>query len=102
MDDAVTVRDLEGRIVLANARRASTCRCGRGADRDALPSSALRASSTPTAQMHDRDLPWIRAAGGRARGALLVRRVERATGEQQWLLIKATPIRDATAPVASS
>ena len=40
------------------------------------------------------DLPSSRAARGEESGPLLVRNVIRATGEERWLLHKATPVYD--------
>jgi serine phosphatase RsbU (regulator of sigma subunit)/anti-sigma regulatory factor (Ser/Thr protein kinase) len=45
--------------------------------------------------LHDADLPWFRLLQGEEHvEPMLMRRVVRATGEQQWLLNKVTAIRD--------
>jgi serine phosphatase RsbU (regulator of sigma subunit)/PAS domain-containing protein/anti-sigma regulatory factor (Ser/Thr protein kinase) len=99
MDDAVNVRDLEGRIVLANA--ASAAMLG-ARDPGELPDTPLLALwerfslfDADGRPLRDVDLPWYRLLHGEPHvEPLLMRRVTRETGEQQWLLNKATPIRD--------
>ena len=99
MDDAVNVRDLDGRIVLANAASAAMLHAQAP---DELPDTPLpelwdRFSlfDADGAALHDEHLPWYRLLHGEPHvEPLLMRRVTRETGEQQWLVNKATAIRD--------
>jgi PAS domain-containing protein len=101
MDDAVAVRDLEGRVVLANAAAAAMVRAETAEEMTKTALSALwerfafwDADGRP---LRDEQLPWQRVLRGEQHvEPLLLRRVVRETGEQQWLLNKATPIRDPT------
>jgi serine phosphatase RsbU (regulator of sigma subunit)/anti-sigma regulatory factor (Ser/Thr protein kinase) len=100
MDDAVAVRDLEGRVVLANAAAAAMVRAETAEEMTKTALSALwerfafwDADGRP---LRDEQLPWQRVLRGEQHvEPLLLRRVVRETGEQQWLLNKAMPIRDA-------
>ena len=97
MDDAVNVRDLHGRIVLANAASRAMLHAGGPDDRLDLPELWDRFAlfAADGRDLHDEDLPWFRLLHGAEHvEPLLMRRVVRATGEQQWLLVKATAIRD--------
>ena len=50
--------------------------------------------------LHEEDLPWFRLLRGEEHvEPLLMRRVVRATGDEQWLHNKATPIRDGSGRV---
>jgi PAS domain S-box-containing protein len=89
MDDAVTVRDAEGRIVLANPAAVALV----GAEsleelqRDGLPALWERfALYTPDG------VPLHEAP--REAGSDLLRRVDRRTGEQRWLLSRDTELYD--------
>jgi PAS domain-containing protein len=99
MEDAVNVRALDGHIVLANAASAAMLGAGEPGELPGTPLPELwdRFSlfDADGAALHDEDLPWYRLLRGAAHvEPLLMRRVTRETGEQQWLLNKATPIRD--------
>jgi PAS domain S-box-containing protein len=100
MEDAVTVLDASGRIVMANAAAASLM----GAD------SVEQLIATPMAQLWERfalydadgrplaeqDLSRTRSGsrGERNPPPLLVRRVDRVTGDQRWLLAKSSILHD--------
>ena len=83
-----------GRIVMANAAaaRLMQARLGRAAARDADGASCGSASrsTTPTAGRSPTGrLAWLRAREDeRKPPPLLVRRVDRATGDQRWLLVQ--------------
>jgi len=99
MEDAVNVRALDGHIVLANAASAAMLGAGEPGELPGTPLPELwdRFSlfDADGAALHDEDLPWYRLLRGAAHvEPLLMRRVTRETGEQQWLLNKATPIHD--------
>ena len=101
MDDAVNVRDLDGRDRARPTRRLPRC-CGlRVARRPArgrrFPrcSSASRCSTPTGARCATSTCRGSACCGARSTSdPLLMRRVIRETGEQQWLLNKATAIRD--------
>ena len=97
MEDAVTVRDGTGRIVLAN--RAAVEMLG--------AASLAELQATSLAELWERfalfdaegrpvgasGLTWMQALEGRDRApSTLLRRVTRATGRQQWLVMKATAL----------
>jgi PAS domain S-box-containing protein len=96
--EAVLVRDADGQIVFANSAAARLL---------GLESVEALTAASPEQLMalydvfDDRgnrlnlaDLPSSRAARGEAAGPLLVRNVIRDTGEERWLLHKATPVFD--------
>jgi serine phosphatase RsbU (regulator of sigma subunit)/PAS domain-containing protein len=96
--EAVLVRDARGRIVFANPATANLLR---------LPSPEAVTTATPGSLMarYDvfdeqgrpitlDDLPSMALQRGEHADPLLVRNVIRATGEERWLLHKATPVYD--------
>jgi PAS domain S-box-containing protein len=96
--EAVIVREAAGALVFANPAAARLL---------GLESSEQVLSATPEQLMalydvYDEqgrglslaDLPSARAAQGEQVKPVLVRNVIRSTGEQRWLLHKATPVRD--------
>jgi PAS domain S-box-containing protein len=99
MEDAVTVLDARDRIVMANDAAARLMGAG----------SVEQLIATPVAKawerfaLYDADgrplgeqgLAWEHARPGEQRPPpRLVRRVDRATGEQRWLLAKSSVLRD--------
>ncbi len=99
MEDAVTVLDRNGRIVMGNMAAARLMEVG----------SVERLIATPMAELWERfalydadgrplaetDMAWMRARRGEpSPPPLLVRRVDRTTGEQRWLLAKSSVMRD--------
>ena len=99
LDDAVTVLDPDGRIVMANAAAASLMGVA----------SVEELIATPMAEMFERfaiydpdgrplaedDLGWMSARPGEPNPPpLLTRRVDRATGDQRWLLAKCSILHD--------
>ncbi|MFL5856285.1 MAG: SpoIIE family protein phosphatase, partial [Solirubrobacteraceae bacterium] len=99
MEDAVNVRTLDGRIVLANAASAAMLGAREPGELPDTPLPELwdRFSlfDADGAALHEEHLPWYRVLRGEGHvEPLLMRRVTRETGEQKWLLNKATPIRD--------
>jgi PAS domain S-box-containing protein len=97
MEDAVTVRDGEGRIVLANRAAVELLGAASLAELRETSLSELweryalfDAGGRPVT---DADLGWMQALQGRRRvPSTLIRRVTRATGLQQWLVMKATAL----------
>ncbi len=99
LDDAVTVVDPDGRIVMANTAAASLMGVA----------SVDELLATPMAEMFERyavydpdgrplaedDLGWMSARAGEPNPPpLLTRRVDRATGDQRWLLAKCSILHD--------
>jgi PAS domain S-box-containing protein len=96
--EAVLVRDVNGPIVFANEAAAHLLGLGSAEDVTAATAEQLmslyevfdeRGHTVSLA-----DLPSARAVRGETPRPLLVRNVIRATGEQRWLLHKATPVFD--------
>jgi GAF domain-containing protein len=99
LGEAVLVRDPAGEIVFANSAAARLLSVGSVRE----VTDAQRGELMALFDVFDEagnslelgDLPSARAARGEAADPLLVRNVIRATGEERWLLNKATPVFDA-------
>jgi PAS domain S-box-containing protein len=99
LEDAVTVLDADGRIVMANAAAATLMGAGSVERLVATPMAELwkrfalyDADGRPLAE---RDVPSLRARDGeRNPPPMLVRRVDRTSGEQRWLLAKRSILQD--------
>ncbi len=96
--DAVTIRDRSGRIVYAN--RASLESMGfssleeiREGDPRAL-FNRYRVTDESGAPLRMEDLPSMRLLRGEDPSPLLLRYFEHETGEEEWRLLKATPLFD--------
>jgi PAS domain S-box-containing protein len=97
--EAVLVRDADGPLVFANQAAARLLGLGSAEDVLAMGSKQLM-ELFDVFDEHGRpvklaDLPSARAALGESAQPLLVRNVIRSTGEERWLLHKATPVFDA-------
>ncbi|MET0771036.1 MAG: SpoIIE family protein phosphatase [Solirubrobacteraceae bacterium] len=94
MDDAVTVRDDSGRLLLGND--AAVRLLGASSQEELLGTSLADlwkrfALYAPDGRPIGSDgLSWMRALGDERPAPMLMRRVDLATGAQQWLLSKAT------------
>ena len=99
LGEAVLVRDPAGQIVFANSAAARLLSVGSVRE----VTDAQRGELMALFDVFDEagrslelgDLPSARAARGEVAEPLLVRNVIRATGEERWLLNKATPVFDA-------
>ncbi len=96
--EAVVVRNADGRIVFANPATARLLRVGSVRDVTSAPPGSLMALYD-VFDVHGNpvdmaDLPSGRAWRGEWPEPMLVRNVIRATGEERWLLSKATPVYD--------
>ena len=99
LGEAVLVRDRDGRIVFANPAAARLLSVGSVRE----VTDASRGELMALFDVFDEagrslqlaDLPSARAAHGEVPEPLLVRNVIRSTGEERWLLNKATPVFDA-------
>ena len=97
--EAVLVRDPDGQIVFANPAAARLLSVGSVRE----VTDAARGELMALFDVFDEagrslrlaDLPAARAARGEVPEPLLVRNVIRSTGEERWLLNKATPVFDA-------
>ena len=99
MDDAVTVRDAEGRLLHANQAAVELAGAESLEALRALPFDALLeryAIYDPEGRpLAAGDMSWVRALESRrATAPVLVRRVDTATGRQLWLSSKASVILD--------
>ena len=99
LGEAVLVRDPEGRIVFANPAAARLLSVGSVREVTDASRGALMALfdvfDEAGRSLQLADLPSARAAHGEVPEPLLVRNVIRSTGEERWLLNKATPVFDA-------
>lgn len=97
--EAVLVRDATGPLVFANDAAARLLGLDSAEDVLARSSEQLMALydvfDEHGHELSLHDLPSARAARGESAPPLLVRNVIRATGEERWLLHKATPVLDA-------
>lgn len=104
--EAVTIRGPEDRLVYAN--RAALDRLGfasveelRNADPRALM-GPYETAGEDGREIRMEDLPSVRLLRGEEPEPLLLRSVHRATGEEQWALLKATAVRDAAGSVEAA
>ncbi|HSC04955.1 MAG TPA: SpoIIE family protein phosphatase, partial [Solirubrobacteraceae bacterium] len=97
--EAVLVRDVRGPLVFANDAAARLLGLASAEDVLAMSSEQLMALydvfDEHGHEISLDELPSARAARGESVRPLLVRNVIRATGEERWLLHKATPVFDA-------
>ena len=100
LDQAVTIRDADGNIVYAN--RAALAHLG-FESREQLRSRSSRSimdeyiveDELGNPLSHE-DVPSVRLMHGETAAPLLMRVVHRHTGELQWVLLRATPLRNET------
>jgi len=99
LGEAVLVRDPDGQIVFANSAAARLLSVGSVREVTDAQRGELMALfdvfDEAGTSLELADLPSARAARGESAEPLLVRNVIRATGEERWLLNKATPVFDA-------
>jgi GAF domain-containing protein len=99
LGEAVLVRDADGQIVFANPAAARLLSVGSVREVTDASRGALMALfdvfDEAGRSLQLADLPSARAAHGEVPEPLLVRNVIRSTGEERWLLNKATPVFDA-------
>ena len=97
--EAVIVRETGGEIVFANSAAARLLNLGSVRDVTAATPQELMelydVFDEAGTRLELSDLPSSCAARGEEPEPLLVRNVSRATGEERWLLHKATPLFDA-------
>ncbi len=104
--DAVTIRDMSGRLVYANhaaleSMGFSTLEEFRESDPEAL-FERYAVTGESGAPLRMEDLPSVRLLRGEDPTPLLLRYVERRSGEEYWRLLKATPLYDADGKLEAS
>jgi PAS domain S-box-containing protein len=104
--EAVTIRGPDDHLIYAN--RAALDRLGfasveelSNADPQALM-GPYEIAGEDGGEIRMEDLPSVRLLRGEEPDSLLLRFVHRATGEEQWALLKATAVRDATGEVEAA
>jgi serine phosphatase RsbU (regulator of sigma subunit) len=104
--EAVTIRGLDDHLIYAN--QAALDRLGfasveelRQADPRALM-GPYETVGEDGRQIRMEDLPSVRLLRGEQPEPLLLRSVNRMTGEEQWVLLKATAVRDATGSIEAA
>jgi PAS domain S-box-containing protein len=104
--EAVTIRGPDDRLIHAN--RAALDRMGltsveelRQAD-PRLLMSGWETVAEDGRELRMEDLPSFRALRGEEPEPLMMRSVDRVTGEEHWVLLKATPIRDASGSIEAA
>jgi PAS domain S-box-containing protein len=104
--EAVTIRSRDDRIVYANA--AALAQLGyatveelRLADpRDIMANFIVEGEDGDALRMQD--IPSVRILRGERPDPLLMRTIDRHSGLEQWLLLKATPLRDANGEIEAT
>jgi PAS domain S-box-containing protein len=98
MEDAVTVHDASGRIVMANAAAARLLGAGSVAELLATPMPDLLSRyalyDADGRALAEQDLAWNQPQDEARPRQALMRRVDRATGEQRWLVPKVSVLHD--------
>ncbi|MDQ6811872.1 MAG: SpoIIE family protein phosphatase [Actinomycetota bacterium] len=104
--EAVTIRGTDDHIIYAN--QAALDRLGfasveelRAADPHALMGDYETTGEHGEA-IRMEDLPSVRVLRGEQPEPLLLRSVNRSTGEEQWVLLKATPVHDASGSIEAA
>lgn len=104
--DAVTIRDMSGRLVYANhaaleSMGFSTLEEFRESDPEAL-FDGYAVTGESGAPLRMEDLPSVRLLRGEDPTPLLLRYIEHQSGEEYWRLLKATPLYDADGKLEAS
>jgi PAS domain S-box-containing protein len=106
LGEAVTIRGRDDHLIHAN--RAALQRMGLSSVeelREADPRALMAGWETVAEdgrQIRMEDLPSVRALRGEEPEPLMMRSVHRGTGEEQWVLLKATAVRDADGEIEAA
>ncbi|HWX52582.1 MAG TPA: SpoIIE family protein phosphatase, partial [Solirubrobacteraceae bacterium] len=106
LGEAVTIRARDDHLIHAN--RAALERMGLSSVeelREADPRTLMEGWETVAEdgrQVRMEDLPSMRALRGEEPEPLMMRSVHRATGEEQWVLLKATAVRDGAGEIEAA
>jgi PAS domain S-box-containing protein len=106
LGEAVTIRGLDDNLIHAN--RAALDRMGLSSVqelREADPRALLAGWETVAEdgrEIRMEDLPSVRVLRGEQPEALTMRSVHRGTGEEQWVVLKATAVRDAAGEIEAA
>ena len=96
--EAITIRDLDDRIVYANDAALAQMGFESLEELRERPARALLDDYVVTDEhggaLEMEDIPSVRLLRGEQPGPLLMRSVHRGTGEERWALLKATALRD--------
>jgi PAS domain S-box-containing protein len=104
--EAVTIRGPDDHLIYAN--QAALDRLGLGSVeelRNADPRELMGPYETTAedgSDIHMEDLPSVRLLRGEQPAPLMLRSVHRETGEEQWALLKATAVHDASGAVEAA
>jgi PAS domain S-box-containing protein len=106
LGEAVTIRGADDQLIHAN--RAALDRLGletveqlRAADPRALM-EGWETAGEDGEDIRMEDLPSVRLLRGEQPGPLMMRSVRRTTGEEQWVVLKATAVLDATGAIEAA
>jgi PAS domain S-box-containing protein len=91
--EAVTIQDADGRLVYVNQAAAATFGSSESGQEIADGFESFNEDGTP---LRMEDLPGRQALEGKAPRPLLVRSIDRRTGEERWRLVKATAVEGET------
>jgi PAS domain S-box-containing protein len=98
--DAVTVQDADGRLVYANAAAAELLGCASPEELLATPPTELiqrfESFMEDGSPLDPDRLPGRRVLRGERPEPIVVRAINRATGEERWQLVKASAVPSAT------
>jgi PAS domain S-box-containing protein len=104
--EAVTIRGTDNHVIYAN--KAALDRLGftsaedlRNADPQALM-GPYETVAEDGSEIRMEDLPSVRLLRGEQPEPLLMRSLHRASGEEQWVLLKATPVLDAAGSIEAA
>jgi PAS domain S-box-containing protein len=106
LGEAVTIRGLDDRLIHAN--RAALDRMGLSSVqqlREADPRTLMAGWETVAEdgrEIRMEDLPSVRALRGEEPEPLTMRSVHRGTGEEQWVVLKTTAVRDADGEIEAA
>jgi PAS domain S-box-containing protein len=96
--EAITVEDRDGRLIFANQAAADLLGALTPEELTSAPKGTFR-SRYRNLDEHGRELPSESMPGrrlfaGERTGPLLLRNVARASGEERWLVVRSSPVRD--------
>jgi PAS domain S-box-containing protein len=98
LEDPVTIRDREDRIVYANPSALQHLGFDSQEELRQVPPAAIMAdyivSREDGSEVRMEDIPSVRILRGEPAEPLLIRTVHRKTGHQRWNLLKAAPLSD--------
>lgn len=98
LTEAITVEDSEGRLVFANQAAAELLGADSPEQLTGAPKGTFRSRyrwlDEQGCELSLQDMPGMRLFAGEHPDPLLMRSVARNTGEERWLVLRCTPVRD--------